>query len=321
MKLGLFTVLFQQEPLEVALDKAQALGIEAVELGTGGYPGKAHCDPDALKTQESIDALLSAVESRGLTISALSVHGNPLHPDETLAASFHEDWRKTLPLAEKLGVEVVNVLSGCPGDQPGAKYPNWVTCPWPPDYLEVLEWQWREVALPYWREEVKHAQKHGVKVAVEMHPGFVVYNPETLLKLRGDVGDTLGCNFDPSHLFWLGVDPAEAVHVLGRAGALFHMHAKDTFLDRRNIRVNGVLDPKHYGAIGERSWTFRTAGYGQSEKTWRDLVSALRTVGYDGVVSIEHEDALLSVGEGLDKATRFLKRILVGEPAGEMWWA
>ena len=321
MKLGLFTALFQQDALETVLDKAQALGIEAVELGTGGYPGKQHCDPEELADERSVNALLSALESRGMMISALSVHGNPLHPDKGRAAAFHQDWLNTLPLAEKLGVEVVNVLSGCPGDHAGAKYPNWVTCPWPPDYLEILEWQWRDVVIPYWTEEVERAKKHGVKIAVEMHPGFVVYNPETLLKLRDATSDVVGCNFDPSHLFWLGVDPVEAIHALGHAGALFHMHAKDTYLDNRNIRVNGVLDAKHYGNIQRRAWSFRTVGYGQGEKIWRDIVSALRTVGYDYVISIEHEDALLSVDEGLAKASRFLKSILFEEPAGEMWWA
>lgn len=323
MKLGVFTVLFADAPLEVALDRVAALGLDAVELGTGNYPGNAHCDPDELLADEGKRRrLLSAVEERGLTISALSCHGNPLHPDEAFARASHETWRKTVRLAVELGVEVVNCFSGCPGDGPGARAPNWVTCAWPPDYLEVLEWQWKECAIPYWAEEVRFAREIGLtKVAFEPHPGFLVYNPETVLRIRDAVGPELGANLDPSHLLWQGIDPVQAVRTLGRAGALFHVHAKDVYLDWTNIRANGVLDTKHYSRFGERSWSFRSVGYGQDEKFWRDFVSALREAGYDGVLSIEHEDGLASVGEGLGKAIELLQRVLLREPPAEMWWA
>lgn len=323
MKLGVFTVLFADAPLEVALDRVAALGLDAVELGTGNYPGNAHCDPDELLADEGKRRrLLSAVEERGLTISALSCHGNPLHPDEAFARASHETWRKTVRLAVELGVEVVNCFSGCPGDGPGARAPNWVTCAWPPDYLEVLQWQWKECAIPYWAEEVRFAREIGLtKVAFEPHPGFLVYNPETVLRIRDAVGPELGANLDPSHLLWQGIDPVQAVRTLGRAGALFHVHAKDVYLDWTNIRANGVLDTKHYSRFGERSWSFRSVGYGQDEKFWRDFVSALREVGYDGVLSIEHEDGLASVGEGLGKAIELLQRVLLREPPAEMWWA
>lgn len=322
MKLGLFTVLFQNLPLEDALDRVQSLGIEAVELGSGGYPGKHHCDPDRLLGNDAaIRQLREAVSSRGLQISALSVHGNPIHPNEDLAAEWHEAWRKTVRLARELDVPVVNVLSGCPGDPSGSKYPNWVTCPWPPDYLEIVEWQWREKVIPYWKEEAGLARDNGVTIGVEMHPGFVVYNPETMLRLREECGEALACNFDPSHLFWLGVDPVEAIRALGAAGAIAHVHAKDTYVDPVNVRRNGVLDPKHYGQILDRSWTFRTVGYGQGEKTWRDIISAFRMVGYDYVVSIEHEDALASIDEGLSKAVSFLRGLLFSEQPAEMFWA
>src|SRR5690606_21389141 len=205
MKLGIFTVLFQNLSFEDALDKIAAAGLEAVEIGTGGYPGSAHCDVEALLADPAkARAYRQAVESRGLMISALSVHGNPLHPNTELAQADHEAWRRTVMLAELLEVPVINVLSGCPGDHPGAKYPNWATCAWPPDYMEILEWQWPNVVIPYWQREAAYAREHGIRIAVEMHPGFVVYNPETLLKLREAVGPEIGCNFDPSHLFWLG---------------------------------------------------------------------------------------------------------------------
>lgn len=323
MKLGVFTVLFADLPFEAMLDRVSSLGLDAVELGTGNYPGNAHCDPDALlgdggKQRE----FLGAIEERGLTISALSCHGNPLHPDESFARASHETWRKTARLAVELGVDVVVCFSGCPGDGPTATRPNWVTCAWPPDYVELLEWQWNERAVPYWTEEARFARETGLtKIALEAHPGFLVYNPETALRLREAAGAEIGVNFDPSHFVWQGIDPLEAVRVLGRAGAIFHVHAKDVYLDRANISLNGVLDTKHYGRFDERSWSFRSVGYGQDEKFWRDFLSALRMVGYDGVLSIEHEDGLASVSEGIEKAITVLRSAVLREAPAEMWWA
>jgi sugar phosphate isomerase/epimerase len=322
MKLGVLTVLFGKLPLEDALDKVTALGMQAVELGTGNYPGNSHCNPDELLADDAQRRKLQrAVEGRGLMISALSQHGNPLHPNEDVARGAHETWRKTVRVAERLGVAVVNAFSGCPGDDAEARRPNWVTCAWPQDFIDVLEWQWSERVLPYWTEEARFARDHGVRIAFEMHPGFVVYNPETLLRLRAAVGAEIGANFDPSHLFWQGVDAAEAIKALGRERAIFHVHAKDTYLDPANVRINGVLDTKPYERVLDRAWSFRTVGFGQPEKTWRDIVSALRLVGYDYVISIEHEDALLSIDEGLGKAVALLDRIILKETPTEMWWA
>jgi sugar phosphate isomerase/epimerase len=322
VKLGVMTVLYQDLPLEEALDRVAAMGVEAVELGTGNYPGNHHCNPDELLgAPDNARELRRQIEKRGLMISALSAHGNPLHPDEDAASAAHETWRKTVRLAALLEVPVVIGFSGCPGDHPGASKPNWVTCAWPTDFLEVLEWQWSERVVPYWVEEAAFAEQHGVKVALEMHPGFVVYNPETLLRLRGAAGPAIGANFDPSHLFWQGIDAVEAIKALGRERSIFHVHAKDTYIDPANARVNGVLDTKDYGRIAERSWIFRTVGYGQNDKVWRDIMSALRTVDYDYVMSIEHEDALLSMDEGLKKAVDFLNGLLFKEERAAMWWA
>ncbi|WP_046178305.1 sugar phosphate isomerase/epimerase family protein [Domibacillus tundrae] len=323
MKLGVFTVLYQQLPFEEMLDKLNEMGVEAVELGTGNYPGNSHCDPDELlSSPEKIKAFKKAVESRGMTISGLSCHGNPLHPDKKFAAESHAVWQKTVKLAERLEIPVVNGFSGCPGDHAEAKFPNWVTCSWPPEYAEMLDWQWNEVVIPYWKEEVKFAQSHGInQIALEMHPGFVVYNPDTLLKLREHAGEAIGANFDPSHLLWQGINPVEAIKKLGKENAIYHFHAKDTYLDRANIDVNGVLDTKHYSDVLNRAWTFRSVGYGQNEKMWKDIMSTLRAVDYDYVVSIEHEDMLASIDEGLGKAISLLKDVMFKEPVGEMWWA
>jgi sugar phosphate isomerase/epimerase len=311
VKLGVFTVVFGQLELDAALDRVVELGLDAVEIGTGNYPGAAHCT----------DGLLDEVHARGLEISALSCHGNPLHPDEAFARGSHETWRRTVELASELGVETVVCFSGCPGDGPNASKPNWVTCAWPPDYLEVLEWQWNERAIPYWQEEAAFAREHGVRIALEPHPGFLVYNPETALRLRDAVGPEIGVNFDPSHFVWQQIDPLLAIRELGRAGAIFHVHAKDVYVDPHNVARNGVLDTKQYDRFAERSWTFRSVGYGQGEKFWRDFVSALRIVGYDGVLSIEHEDGLASVDEGLRRAVEVLQAVVLRESPAEMWWA
>ena len=194
-----------------------------------------------------------------------------------------------------------------------------MTCPWPADFLTVLEWQWNEIAIPYWKEQSSFLRKHNVKVAIEAHPGFLVYNTETAIRLRQEAGDNIGVNFDPSHLFWQGMDPIECVKALGNS--IYHVHAKDTKIDARNTAINGVLDNKNYGDILKRSWVFRTVGYGHDDDFWKHLVSTLRLVGYDGTISIEHEDGLMSVNEGFTKAANFLNGLILSESAGEMWWA
>ena len=308
MKLGVFLVVYGELPLSEALDRVVALGLDAVEIGTGNYPGGAHNVPE----------LQREVTARGLEISALSCHGNPLHPDQEFASSSHETWLRTVELANELGVGTVVCFSGCPGDGPTATKPNWVTCAWPPDYLEVLEWQWAERAIPYWTEAAATARAAGVRIAIEPHPGFLVYNPETALRLRG-CGDEIGVNFDPSHFVWQGIDPLLAVRELG--DAIFHVHAKDVYVDPHNRARNGVLDTKRYDRFAERSWSFRSVGYGQGEQFWRDFVSALRIAGYDGVLSIEHEDGLASVQEGLTKAVEVLQAAVLREPPSAMWGA
>lgn len=321
MKIGVFTVILGSMRLEQALDYLAGLGAQTVEIGAGAYAGEAHCPVDQLLASDrKTKAFLDAITSRGLAISALSCHGNPLHPDRKTAAAHDKAFRKGVRLARRLGVEVVNTFSGCPGDHAGAKLPNWVTCAWPPDYLKILEWQWKERVLPYWVETVKFAREQGLsKIALEMHPGFVVYNPETLLKLRDAAGPEIGANFDPSHLFWQGIDPCAAVRAL--RDAVYHVHAKDASVQTWNSLTNGVLDTKHYSDELHRSWIFRTVGYGNPEKFWRDFVSALRMIGYDGALSMEHEDSLMTAREGLEKGVKFLRDLILREPKGEVTWA
>lgn len=321
MKLGLLADLFKDKSLEETLDYIKDSGIETVEIGTGGVIGDDYCKPAELLTDEGkLNNFKKAFETRGLEISALSCHSNPLHPNKDIAEKNHQRFQETVKLASELGVEYVITFSGCPGESDYSLNPVWVTCTWPPEFSEVLEWQWREKVIPYWKEQNEFLKQYNVKVAIEPHPGFTVYNTETIFKLREECGDQIGANFDPSHLFWQGIDPVACIKELGNANILYHVHAKDTKIDRQNTMLNGVLDTKSYADMSNRSWIFRTVGYGHGEDTWRDIISALQVVGYDGAVSIEHEDGLMSVEEGFSKSVAFLKEKLIKEGATEMWW-
>lgn len=331
MKIGIFTALFHDRPIEAALDYIAEAGIQSVELGGGAYPGSRHLDDmggsvELAKDSSKRKKLVKAIESRGLILSAISVHGNPLHPNKKIADEHHAAFENAVLLAEALHGDgimpqaTVNGFSGCPGDSARAKNPNWVTCAWPDEFRDILDYQWK-VAARYWRAQNRFLKQHNCVFAIEMHPGFICYNNETLLRLRKVAGDRIGVNFDPSHLWWQGIDPLAAVRELGEAGALFHCHAKDTRIDPQNSGRNGNLDTLSYGDIANRSWVFRSVGYGHDEAWWKDFVSVLRMVDYDYVLSIEHEDGLMSSAEGLHKALDVLKRSVISEKPGPMFWA
>lgn len=321
MKLGVLTVPLQNESTEDAFKYLSSLGVQTVELGAGGYTNGNHLNPEALiENPQKIDELKELLKKYNLEISALSCHGNPVHPNKELAKRDHDIFERTVILAEKLSVDTIVSFSGCPGDCESSKYPNWVTCSWPDDYAKILEYQWNEVLIPYWKKAVKIANDSGInKIALELHPGFCCYNTSTLLRLRKAVGDTIGANFDPSHLFWQGIDPVAAIREL--KGAIYHFHAKDTKIDKINCDINGVLDTGFYGDPSTRSWIFRTIGYGHGEEVWKNIISALKIGGYDGAISIEHEDCLMSTCEGLEKAISFLKRVIISENPAHIWWA
>jgi sugar phosphate isomerase/epimerase len=295
MKIGLFLALFHDRPLQAAVDAAAAAGCEAVEISTTG-PHR----PD-------IESVARRVEA-----SALSCHGNPLHPDEAVATKADRDFRDTVRLANELGVETVITFSGCPGESEHSRRPSWVTCSWPEDYPETLDWQWNERVVPYWQDAAAFARAHGVRVAIEPHPGFVVYNTRTMLRLRDAAGEAVGANFDPSHLFWQQIDPCASARAL--AGAIFHVHAKDTgFVDER-LALDGVLETRR--DPDERAWIFRSVGDGHPASFWRALAEALRDAGYDGVLSIEHEDPLRSREDGLARAVATLREALAADRHG-----
>ena len=322
MKLGVFTVLLGKLEFNKALDYFAENGVHTVEIACGGYVGNAHCNTtELLRDQGKLREFQRALTDRGMEISALSCHGNALHPNATKAHQFHEDFQNAVRLAALLGVQNVVTFSGCPGESETSQNPVWVTCPWPNDFLRVVEWQWTEKVIPYWIEQDAFLKANGVRVAVEPHPGFVVYNYETALRLRHSCGDSIGVNFDPSHLFWQQMDPALIIRKLAEENALYHFHAKDTSIYDVNTSLNGGLDTKSYREVTKRSWVFRTVGYGHGEDVWKEIISTLQMVGYEGAISIEHEDGMMSVNEGFQKAVEFLKGLLITERIGDVWWA
>ena len=321
MKLGVMSAGLGGMGWKKALDYCEKVGLDAIELPVGCYPGQPFFDPEkVLRDKVTQKKIIDECQLHGLEIIGLAVHGNPLHPDPKIAKAHERAHDVAVRLAPLLGTDVVINFSGCPGGNRRDTTPNWVTCAWPPDFEAMLKYQWDKVLIPFWTKKNKAAAQEGVKIAFEAHPGFCVYNPETVLRLRDACGKQLGANLDPSHFFWQGIDPVEAARVLGDAGCIFHVHGKDTGIDPRNMACNGGLDTKSYGDVGARSWVFRTCGYGHGDGFWRPFVSMLRLKGYDGVISIEHEDALMSVQEGFEKAVAYLRSVMIKEKAGAAWW-
>lgn len=310
--IGVFDPAFPDLSLDQMLDKVAGYGLEAMEIGTGGYPDNHHCPlNDLVADPAKLKVWKKKFDDRNIVIGALSCHGNPVHPDTKIAGRDAQTFRSTVLLAEKLGVQVIVGFSGCPGGSPTDTTPNWVTYRWPPEYGQALDWQWNEKVVPYWKDAAKFAREHNVhKLAFEMHPNFVVYNPRTLLRLREAVGEEIGANCDLSHLFWQGCNPVEVIHMLGKQGALYHAHMKDTVMFQNNVDRYGVLNfASTTEELPEASETFRAVGYGHGANTWKDIVRAYMEVGYDGFLSIENEDPILPGDIGVERAAYVLKNV------------
>jgi sugar phosphate isomerase/epimerase len=310
--IGVFDPVYKDLSMDAMLDKVSALGLEAMEIGTGGYPEAHHCPLDELLADASkAKAWQKKFEDRGIHVATLSCHGNPIHPDPEHAKKDAETFRKTVLLAERLGVKVIVGFSGCPGGSATDTQPNWVTYRWPPEYAAMQDWQWKERVVPYWKEAAKFAREHGIhKLAFEMHPNFVVYNPRTLLKLREAVGEEIGANCDLSHLFWQGCDPVEVIHFLGKQGALYHAHMKDTAFYPDNVNKYGVLNFAFETAdLPLASETFRAVGYGHGAELWKSIIKAYMDIGYQGILSIENEDPILAGEVGVERAAYVLKNV------------
>jgi sugar phosphate isomerase/epimerase len=307
MKIGLYTDAVRDLEFEAMLELAVELGIETLEIGTGGQSAAPHLQLDRLlEDGEARRSWLGEIEERGLTLESLNCSSFPLHPRR--GPQDQELIRRTIRLAELVGVDTIVTQSGCPGDSDEAQVPNWLIYPWTEERLAVLEWQW-ERAVALWRELGRFAADHGVvRICLELHPVNLVYNVPTLLRLREAVGPAIGANFDPSHLMWQGMDVPACVRALGPA--VLHVHAKDTRVDPHGVALAGLLDTVSARSIGDRPWAFRTVGYGHGELWWRGLADALRLVGYDGSLSIEHEDELLPGALGVRKGVELLRRVI-----------
>ena len=310
--IGVFDPVYQDLSLDEMLDKVSALGLEAMEIGTGGYPGAPHCPvADLLADPGKLKAWKKKFEDRSLHVATLSCHGNPVHPDDAIAKADAETFRQTVLLAERLDVKVIVGFSGCPGGTPTDKTPAWVTYNWPPEHAKALEWQWKEKVIPYWEQAAKFARQHGIhRLALEMHPNFVVYNPRTLLKLREAVGEEIGANCDLSHLYWQGCDPVAVIRTLGAQGAIFHAHMKDTALYKDNVAKYGVLNFAFtLEELPEASDNFRAVGYGHGAELWKEIIAAYMEIGYEGILSIENEDMELTGPVGVERAAYVLKNV------------
>ena len=307
MKLGFVSDSLAHMPLEAVLDTAVAQELDGVEVNTGGWSSAPHFDLQLMTS--SADArrqFLAAFESRGLEVISLNANGNQLHP---VAGQEQSDClENTIRMAGDLGIRTVCCMSGLPGGGPGEKTPNWVVSSWPPETQTILKWQWEMKLLPYWQNLTQLATESGVeRLAVELHGNQLVYNVPTLLRLREAIGPVVGANLDPSHLFWMGADPLAAVDALG--SAVHHVHAKDTMLNAPVQSTTSLLENGGLTDIKARSWSYITLGYGHGEEWWRAFCYRLRMVGYDGWLSIEHEDVMLSRMEGLRRSVDLLKTV------------
>ncbi len=304
MNIGMVSDSLGQLTLPAMLDAAKSLGVEGVEVNTGNWSSAPHLAmSDLLKDAKAQKKFLNAFSERGIKLIALNANGNQLHPTdgERQSKVLHD----TIALAGALGVKKVCLMSGLPAGGPADKMPNWVISSWPPETQTILKWQWEEKLLPYWHHLAKHAKKHGVEqLCVELHGNQLVYNAPSLLRLRKEIGPVVGANLDPSHLFWMGANPLAAIDMLGEA--IFHVHAKDTFLNAPVQATTSLLENGSLTDITGRSWSYITLGYGHGESWWRDFCYRLRMVGYDGWLSIEHEDVLLSRIEGVRRSVDLL---------------
>jgi len=325
MKLGVMSALFGGMKLVDALAYCHKQGLDAIELPAGAYPGDPWNLNGIAGNKKKLRALKKLLTNNGMMVQGIACHGNPVHPDKAIARAHRKAHRNAVRLAAEFETVVVN-FSGCPAGCATDKTPNFVTCPWPDEFSEAAEYQ-DGVMTSHWAKEAEFAAKHGVKIAFEAHPGMVVHTPENIVHLRkaviariGKAGKNLGSNIDPSHWFWQGIDPVAATRYLGKNKCIFHVHAKDCEVIKYNEGHVGVLDIKSYGDVENRGWVFRTCGYGHGDDFWKPFISTLALYGYDGVLSIEHEDSLMSTNEGFEKAVEYLKGIIIRDEAGGAWW-
>jgi sugar phosphate isomerase/epimerase len=311
MKLSYVTDSLGHLSFEEMLDFVANLGIDTIEMTTGGWSPAPHLKLDELlENEQKRGEFLNSLEKRNIKLCALNCSGNPLDPGE-LGKQHREITDKTMELAKLLGIKKVIMMSGLPAGSAEDKTPNWITytVSWPPVLKEILDYQWNEVAIPYWRNLVKKAEACGVeKIALENFSSQLVYNPETLFKLRNAVGPIVGLNLDPSHLIWMGAEPIVAARELGEA--IHHVHGKDVRLERHLSAVNGVLETKEITDVANRAWNYVAVGCGQDLQWWKEFFSVVRMMGYDEEVSLEMEDLTMSVEAGIKTSISALQQTI-----------
>lgn len=312
MKVGVLSSIMRENTFEEALEYFSSVGFEMITYGSGGLEHRPdeHCNAEFLLNHpEELKKFAELIEKYHMKTSIIACPSNPVHPQKSVREKMDKDLRDCILLAEQLGVDRVSTFSGCPGDNPNAVYPNWISYCWPHEFRHVLKWQWEKELIPYWRGLVAFAKAHGVqKIALEFHPNMCVYNTETLLRLRDEVGPELGVCLDVSHLFWMGMDPIVVIDKL--KDCIWSVHGKDTNMRAHKIKENGVIDAKYFDREKERSWNFTIPGYGHDLQTWKEIVLALRMAGYDRDICFEHEDRLMGLYEGCEKAYAFLKQAM-----------
>ena len=267
---------------------------------------RPHADLAELLTDSAArTALQRDITSRGLRLEAFNGAGNPLHPVD--GTRDDHVLRGALQLAEEfeVGTRRDHVR---PARRARRPFPTWITTVWPPENLRLLDHQWT-VATDYWGAIAAEARRRGVRIAVEMHANQLVYGVPGLLRLRAAAGGTVGANFDPSHLLWMGADPIAAIGALH--GAIYHVHAKDTRIEDR-AAVTSRLETIPNERPGERAWNYVAVGTGHpdGDAFWARFIQALRAAGYDGPLSIENEDYTLGQRDAVALAVSTLRRTL-----------
>ena len=311
IRIGVFDAAFRDLSLEQLIEVIKEFKIEAVELASGNQVGSPHCDREELLADKSkLRDYVALFEKNNIMISAFSCHGNPVHPDREKAQREDRVYRQTIDLAAQTGVNRMVCFSGCPGDGTG-KHPNWIQSLETEEWVQLLQWQWQEVLVPYWKDLAAYARQRNVKIAVEMDSGNSVFNVETLLKLRHAAGDNVGANLDFSGIFQLGVEPTAVVKKLGAEECIYHMHGKDIWIDPGNTAVNGLVDLTPYSDLAHRSWSYADIGFGHDLVVWKSIAETLKAVGYHHVISIEHESPYTSDRIGVARATQALQQVLL----------
>ena len=325
MKLGAYTACLHDKPVAEALRTLRELGLDSAEINSGGFLPAPHLPIEQVRaSQDAREEYLGLFSSAGVTLTALNCNGNPLHVDPEVRDKHGNDVREAISLAALLGVKRVVTMSGLPASDPGGRLPSWTVLPWDSAYLDARDYQWQEVAIPYWKDIQARARDADVKVCIEMHPHNLVYNPATMERLATEIGAThVGAEMDPSHLFWQGIDPVLACERLG--DLVYNAAAKDTRINEA-AKVNGVLDdrfgrvaPDDPGALSlgghytlsrwpeNSSWDFVAVGRGHDVSFWTEFLRVLQKIDPDMAVNIEHEDQELDQMEGLRYAAETLR--------------